>query len=100
MDIPQDSTLFLKSIFLYNLPPTVNITITAESEEDMANFGFNFDAYLIFMLVVYTLLVVSITLLVDGIISGLVRVIKWCLKSRKGRSSPSTMEAGTENAEK
>ena len=99
MAVSHDSTRFYYSILGYNLPPAVNVTITAESEEDMANFAINFDTYLVFMLVAWTLLVIGITLLVTGTIYGIGRCIKWCLKTSR-RDSPSTMEAGTETAKK
>ena len=74
---------------LISLPSTVDINITAETYQDIDNFAANFWAFFFFALVMYTLLVATITLGVTGLIRCLVRGIERCLERR--RSSKSSM---------
>ena len=86
MAISYDFTISTAKTLL-TLPSTVDINITAETEQDVYNFPTNFWAFFFFALVMYTLLVATITLGVAGLVRCLVRGIERCLESRRSSKS-------------
>ena len=87
MAISYDLLAISTAPTLISLQSTVDIKITAETYQDVYNFADNFWAFFFFVLVLYTLLVATITLGVAGLIRCLVRGIERCLERRRSSKS-------------